>query len=162
MLTSLCPCGSQQHYTDCCGTLHRGKLIAASAEQLMRSRYSAFALNHIDYIVQTTLPAQQALLDIPAISAWSQQNDWLGLTVNSTKHNGTSHAQVNFSAQFKDKNNTIEQAQIHQELSSFVKIAEKWYFLDPTVQCTLSLKSTCLCGSSKKFKRCCAPFLGMV
>jgi SEC-C motif-containing protein len=162
MMRELCPCASQQALSDCCGRLHGGKQLPASAEQLMRSRYSAFALNLTDYIVSTTAPAQQALLDVPAIDSWSKQNNWLGLTVHSAKNVGSKHAQVEFSAFFKPKNPLHAAQQEHRELSGFVLIDKRWYFLDPTVECNLSLKHPCLCGSGKKFKHCCAPLLSLV
>ena len=46
-----CPCGKGL-YKDCCEPLHSGKTRAVHAEQLMRSRYSAFALQQIGYIVK--------------------------------------------------------------------------------------------------------------
>jgi SEC-C motif-containing protein len=39
-----CPCGSAQPYAECCARLHRGEATAATAELLMRSRFSAFAV----------------------------------------------------------------------------------------------------------------------
>lgn len=42
-----CPCGFGSPYGDCCGPLHAGAL-ASTAERLMRSRYSAFALGSVD------------------------------------------------------------------------------------------------------------------
>ena len=38
----------------CCQPLHLKQQFAQNAEQLMRSRYSAFALQQIDYILETT------------------------------------------------------------------------------------------------------------
>lgn len=162
MVSEFCPCGSQQIVADCCGRLHAGQQLPASAEQLMRSRYSAFALNLTDYIVQTTAPAQQAVLDVAAIDAWSRQNDWLGLMVHQANSVGGRHAQVEFSAFFRTKNSPGALQQEHRELSGFVLIDKRWYFLDPTVECRLSLKNPCLCGSGKKLKHCCAPLLGLV
>ena len=153
----VCPCGSGQLLKACCAVLHAGK-VAASAEQLMRSRYSAYVLGNIDYMVQTTLPAQQQWLDIAAITAWSQQNQWQGLTVHRALEKANSrHAQVEFSAAFTDSTG----AQTHRELSGFVYAASQWYFLDPTLSQYPALKSLCFCGSGQKFKRCCAPFLGL-
>ncbi len=43
----------------------------------MRSRYAAYATQNIAYIVQTTVPAQQHLLDTASIAAWSEQATWL-------------------------------------------------------------------------------------
>lgn len=53
----------------------------------MRSRYSAFALQEIDYIVQTTALGQQTALDKEAIAEWSKQNQWLGLEVVNANEN---------------------------------------------------------------------------
>ena len=47
----------------------------------MRSRYSAYVLGLIDYLVATTLPAQQAQLDRRSMEEWSRQSRWLGLQV---------------------------------------------------------------------------------
>ena len=62
MSTSICPCGSGNLLDACCGHYHAGT-VAPSAETLMRSRYSAYVLGQVDYLVATTLPVQQAGLD---------------------------------------------------------------------------------------------------
>ncbi len=36
-----CPCGRPAEYGQCCGPLRAGTALATTAEQLMRSRYSA-------------------------------------------------------------------------------------------------------------------------
>lgn len=68
-MTSLqdCPCG-QGLYAECCQPLHVGQQCAKHAEQLMRSRYSAFALQQIDYLLSTTAIGQQAMLNRAAIA----------------------------------------------------------------------------------------------
>lgn len=48
-----CPCGSNQSYLNCCGLFIEHKHLPKTAEQLMRSRYCAYALNNIDYIYET-------------------------------------------------------------------------------------------------------------
>ncbi|WP_296192943.1 MULTISPECIES: YchJ family protein [unclassified Psychrobacter] len=178
----ICPCqvnpasdaiGVPLLYQDCCQPYHDGllnneadKIDGAkpdSAERLMRSRYSAFVLVKPEYIVKTTLPAQQKLLDILAIEAWAKETDWAGLEIiTHTPKLGKRHAQVEFKAYFK----TNEDLQAHHELSAFVKTKNKadndasWYFLDPTVSMSLSQKQPCICGSGEKFKRCCGVYLG--
>ena len=47
-----CPCGSGTPYDACCGVLHRGERQAATPEELMRSRYSAYALGDLGYADQ--------------------------------------------------------------------------------------------------------------
>ena len=72
-------------YQDCCQPYHDAfyneevdGIKAETAERLMRSRYSAFVLVKPDYIVKTTVPAQQGLLDVQAIKSWAMETDWLG------------------------------------------------------------------------------------
>ena len=183
-MTTLCPCRLSPHvlpaaaislsYHQCCEPLHKQAQLATTAEQLMRSRYSAFVLQLVDYIVATTLPSQQPLLDKLAIKTWAKQTNWAGLEI--IHHNpkvGKRHAQVEFKAYFT----AAEELQYHHELSTFVKIKvksadkiakaktiEKWFFIDPTVDMVISGKAVsqkqpCICGSGEKFKRCCGRFL---
>ncbi|HEX2622308.1 MAG TPA: YchJ family metal-binding protein [Phototrophicaceae bacterium] len=53
--TAPCPCGSGLIYKECCGQYHGGK-FAPTPEALMRSRFSGYALNQLDYIMLTTHP----------------------------------------------------------------------------------------------------------
>src|SRR6266511_283748 len=48
-----CPCGRDAAYADCCGALHEGRATASTAEQLMRSRYTAFVVRNAAYLQQT-------------------------------------------------------------------------------------------------------------
>ncbi len=136
---------TMKSYADCCQPfhtgllkgLHSGSAIPQTAEQLMRSRYSAFVLVDVPYIVATTLPAQQALLDKQAIADWAKQTDWAGLEiVKHTPKVGKRHAQVEFKAFFYGGEQQGEHAQdeyeqgktilqAHHELSSFVKVSDK-------------------------------------
>ena len=177
-----CPCqinpasdavGILLTYSNCCQPYHDGLCIkkndnsdgikADTAERLMRTRYSAFVLVKSDYIVKTTLSAQQDLLDIKAIESWAKETDWAGLEIVAhTPKLGKRHAQVEFKAYF----NTPDGLQAHHELSAFAKIKNEatndasWYFLDPTVSMSVTQKQPCICGSGEKFKRCCGMYLG--
>lgn len=150
-----CPCQSARAYADCCRPFHLHQQYAPTAEALMRSRYSAYVLQNIDYVVETTVPSQQSLLDDADMLAWSRETEWLGLEVLKHVPNiGKQHAQVEFIAHFRDADGATQQ---HRELSAFVNIAERWYFIDPTVPLP-SMKQPCICGSAKKFKACCGQF----
>ena len=176
-----CPCqvnpisqslSSPLLYQECCQPYHDSLLREEtdkvdgakpnSAERLMRLRYSAFVLVKPEYIVKTSLPAQQKLLDIQAIESWAKETDWAGLEIVAhTPKLGKRHAQVEFKAYFK----TPDGLQAHHELSTFVKTKDKadndasWYFLDPTVAMSITQKQPCICGSGEKFKRCCGVYL---
>lgn len=146
----------------------------------MRARYAAFVLQHVEYIVATTAPFQQALLDKKSIADWSQQTDWAGLEViNHLAKLGKRHAQVEFKAYFHLPNAStghsagldlavldkkgLDSKGVHHELSTFVNIptqgTSRWYFLDPTVVMPVTQKQPCPCGSGEKYKRCCGQFL---
>lgn len=184
--TQICPCQINLSvdkvnlpltYQDCCQPYHDALsnenmdeldvAKAETAERLMRTRYSAFVLVKPDYIVKTTLPAQQALLDEKAIETWAKETDWAGLEiVQHTPKLGKRHAQVEFKAYFNTSNDAFNQLQEHHELSTFVKVKGKdtndtrWYFLDPTVAMNVTQKQPCICGSGEKFKRCCGVYVG--
>lgn len=51
-----CPCASRRRFNDCCGPLLRRQATAETAEQLMRSRYSAFVKRNSGYLVYSWLP----------------------------------------------------------------------------------------------------------
>ena len=147
-----------------------GQKFADTASQLMRARYAAFVLQHVEYIVATTAPFQQPLLDTQAISDWAQQTDWAGLEViNHLAKLGKRHAQVEFKAYFHLPDSSVldlallDSKGVHHELSTFVNIpthgTSRWYFLDPTVVMSVTQKQPCPCGSGEKYKRCCGQFL---
>ena len=151
----LCPCQSTQPYTDCCEPFHKGTALPETAEQLMRSRYAAYTQVNIPYIVATTVPSQQPLLDQAAMEEWGKSTQWAGLNIVAHKPNISKiHSTVEFNAFFQ----TEEGMKAHHELSLFVKIDGHWYFVDPTVPLP-SQKQPCVCGSGKKFKHCCGGLL---
>lgn len=152
-MSHTCPCGSGIALDDCCGKWHQGQ-PAPSAEQLMRSRYSAYTLGLIDYLVATTLPAQQAVLDRDSMRTWSLGSTWLGLEVEGSELIDT-HAFVTFTARWHDGDGEHR----HRERSAFVQQAGRWYFIDPTVPLKAGRNDPCPCGSGQKFKKCCAGYL---
>ena len=153
--TILCPCQSGKSYTDCCQPFHLHQMIPDSAEKLMRSRYTAYTQVNIPYIVETTVPAQQPLLDQQAMQLWGDETDWAGLKIISHQPFVSKiHSWVEFKAFFNIENGI----DAHHERSLFVLISGRWYFVDPTVPLP-SQKQLCVCGSGKKFKHCCGAWL---
>ena len=154
-ITTLCPCQSGKLYAHCCEPFHLAQAIPTTAEQLMRSRYAAYTLVNIPYIVTTTVPAQQPLLDQKAMQEWGEETNWAGLYI--LEHRpfiSKIHSLVEFKAYFQTENGK----EAHHERSLFVLINGRWYFVDPTVPLPTQ-KQPCLCGSGKKFKHCCGAWL---
>lgn len=142
-----CPCGSDKSYASCCQPYHLG-LAAPTPEALMRSRYSAFAAEDVDYLKSTwhrqTCPANLTL---------EADTRWLQLQVQAAEEQGD-QGKVRFVALFQEKD---EWLQLSEE-SNFVKEQERWYYVDGDARFE-SLKpgrnDPCLCASGKKFKKCC-------
>lgn len=156
MSSAICPCGSGNLLDGCCGRYHAGT-PAPCAEALMRSRYSAYVLGLVDYLLDTTLPVQKGSLDRDAISQWSAQSTWLGLDVESAELLGgkPEHAFVTFTARWHDTGGEHS----HRERSAFVQSGGRWYFIDPTVQLKAGRNDACPCGSELKFKKCCSAYM---
>ena len=115
-----CPCGSGEPYARCCGPLHAG-VPAASAEALMRSRYSAFALNLPDYLMASWHPSTR-----PAdLAEDGPAPRWIGLKVlaHSTE---ADRASVEFVATCR----VGGRAQRLHEKSRFVFEDGRWYYVD--------------------------------
>lgn len=119
-----CPCGSASLYADCCEPLHRGS-VAATAQALMRSRYSAYVLKLEPYLLETwhasTRPAALGLAaQVPAPR-------WLGLEVRKHLANGADRAEVEFVARYRVGGG---RAQRLHETSRFVRENGRWYYVD--------------------------------
>src|ERR1035437_9077691 len=80
-----CPCDSGQSYAACCGPWHSGLAVGAHAptpQALMRSRYSAYVLGLIDYLLATWHPSTApGELELPPLK-------WLALEVRQAQAAG--------------------------------------------------------------------------
>ncbi|QDX80432.1 hypothetical protein B9N43_03640 [Denitratisoma sp. DHT3] len=115
-----CPCGSGKPYADCCGPCHAGK-PAATAEALMRSRYSAYVLALESYLLGTWHPTTRPVsLDL------APAPKWLGLSVKRHETLGTDNAVVEFVARYK----VGGRAHRLHESSRFRREDGCWYYVD--------------------------------
>ena len=122
---SECPCGSGQHYDDCCGPWHTGLdagVHAPTPEALMRSRYSAYVLGLIDYLLATWHPSTApGELELPPVK-------WLGLEVRHAEMAGDAGV-VEFVARCKNNG----RAERMHETSRFVRQDGRWLYIDGDV-----------------------------
>ena len=160
--TQQCPCGQQNSYDECCGTIIDGKQVAKTAEALMRSRYTAFALNKMDHIRNSHDPSTRSELDMEGNQAWSSRADWKSLKIVKTEK-GTEEDD-NGVVEFIARYDMEGEPQEHHELSTFRKVKGQWYFVDgknlalstfQREEPKLGRNDPCHCGSGKKFKKCC-------
>jgi SEC-C motif domain protein len=118
-----CPCGTGLPVAACCGRLHDGTATAATAEQLMRSRYSAFALGESAYLIATWHPTTR-----PQTLDLDRDVRWTGLDVLATTGGSLLSAEgtVEFRAHY-----VIEGvAGAQHENSRFVRDGGHWRYLD--------------------------------
>src|SRR5687767_9295835 len=97
-----CPCGSSKDFDACCGPYLAGREYPPTAEALMRSRYSAYTQQQVDYIVATHDPGTREEVDRDDTAKWAREAGWQGLEVVSTERGreGDDDGVVEFKARF--------------------------------------------------------------
>ncbi len=158
-----CHCGIEKSFAECCQPLIEGTAQAATPEALLRSRYSAFVIQNIEYIGKTVHPTMLHDFDEAGIREWSMNSTWLGLEILDTKDGGLEDETglVHFVANYENDGEKLA----HNEVAEFRKKDGLWYFYDGKFVNQGTVKNEgpkvgrndpCPCGSGKKFKKCCA------
>lgn len=158
---NLCPCGSGKDFSVCCEPYIKGQSVPDTAEQLMRSRYSAYATVNVEYLHDSLHPDHQSDHDINAARKWASDSDWLGLEIVSTSGGGKEDDKgvVEFKATYREKG----KVRTLHEISQFQKVDGKWTYVDGQMPKPETIRidkkvgrnDPCPCGSGKKFKKCC-------
>ena len=121
-----CPCCTNKPYAACCGRYLTGSEAPATADSLMRSRYTAYTLLREDYLLSTwhtsTRPVQLGLTD-------EASSKWLGLEVKRHEQQDADHAIVEFVARYK----VGGRAHRLHETSRFVREEGRWFYVDGVV-----------------------------
>ena len=139
----------------------------------MRSRYTAFVKADMEYVKRTLAPESRKGFDVAEMKESAKQVKWKGLTVTATEKGGADDdtGTVTFIARYGAGEDSIE----HHEVSTFRKDeAGQWFFVDGDAETRregevisapqVTIKrdkpkqgrnDVCLCGSGKKFKKCC-------
>lgn len=183
-----CFCGSHKSYAACCERfLEQNDLNPhnpETAEQLMRSRFSAYATRNSQYIYDTYAENSKSSHTVEEIDEWAKACQWIALEVHSTlkgeKIVNKHHEQfVEFSA-FYISNNTlyelrenscfiVENVLNERDLMQESTLNVRWRYLDGDIikHCELSkIKRNSLCPCNKyptawsekkgkKYKQCC-------
>ncbi|MGW5225953.1 YchJ family protein [Nocardia niigatensis] len=122
-----CPCGLPARYADCCGRLHRGEGQATTAEQLMRSRFSAFAVRDEAYLLRSWDPETR-----PADVDFDPGLRWDRLEILGATGGGPFHTEgtVEFRAHYRARGAA---GQLHEN-SRFRRDQGAWVYLDGEIE----------------------------
>lgn len=114
-----CPCGSGRDYDDCCGPLILPSRLADTAEELMRSRYTAFVHGNAEHLWRTWHPRTR-----PAQVEPDREREWTALEIQDVVDGGPDDdtGVVEFTASYVG-------GQQH-ERSRFARRAGRWFYLD--------------------------------
>jgi SEC-C motif-containing protein len=128
----------------------------ATAEQLMRSRYSAFFYNNTAYLLATMHPDKQDPKSEEQLGNTVEQCEWITLKILECKKGTAEDEQgvVEFIASYREAG---RQGFLY-ERSDFSKLGGEWFYVDGEIKdpSTISLNRNemCWCGSGNKFKKC--------
>ncbi len=117
-----CPCGRGTPFAGCCRPLLHGR-PAITAEDLMRSRYTAFVVGDVDHLFRSWHPRSRPVdLSLPA------DRTWAGLRVVATRDGGADDqtGTVEFAASYR----TPAGPGVQREVSRFGRRGPRWVYVD--------------------------------
>ncbi len=148
-----CPCGKPEAYQACCAPLHQGMKKAETAEQLMRSRYTAFSQGQVDYLIATLHPSKRSESTHRSLLDTLENCQWLKLEILDTSDGSAEDESgfVEFVAYFKER-----EFGALRERSRFIKEDGIWFYVDGDIKKPKlpGRNEPCWCGSGKKVKKC--------
>ena len=123
-----CPCLSKLTYDRCCEPFLTGKADPPTAEKLMRSRFTAYAMRRSDYLVATTAEAERAKLDPEELAGYCRMVKCISLKILGTELGGAQDdtGVVIFHASLQINGRRT----LHREVSRFVREGGRWAYLD--------------------------------
>lgn len=162
----LCPCGSLIAFESCCYYFLQDSQQAQTAEQLMRSRYSAFATKNIEYLIRTHHPGHRSELERQELIEALERDQWLQLKIlnihNGTKKDNTGTVEfIAISTNLNEKDIKKRTLQQLHEVSHFIREKGRWLYLNGNIInadqhqiLKWDRNNKCWCGSDKKYKKC--------
>ena len=130
-------------------------------EELLRSRYTAFARGNTDYLTETLTLDIRDTFDRVEAEGTAANTKWLGLDIRTSTGGGVDDdtGEIEFVASFR----LHDEPRIHHELSQFRRENGRWLCAGGQVNPKpvqrqvekVGRNEPCPCGSGKKFKKCC-------
>lgn len=128
-MKNLCKCGTNKNYLDCCGAYITNARLPDTPEQLMRSRYTAYATCNIEYIATTMCGKAMVGFDIKDTVLWAKSIVWTKLEILNSGLENKNKGFVEFKAYYVEAN----QSGILHEKSEFQRKNDKWFYVDGIV-----------------------------
>lgn len=126
-MTTNCPCGTDRPYSACCEPIISGKKEAITAQELMRSRYTAFTQVNVDYLMRSHSAKTRPIKERESIEKWAKSVVWMGLTILKTEAGEANDetGNIEFEAMYLDNG---KPEQIHEN-SLFQRENGKWVYV---------------------------------
>ena len=162
-MSQLCPCGSGLSLAECCGPCLDGAAWPSSAEALMRSRYSAYALGRYDWLVESTHPDFREGLSAEKLAEQGKDVRWLRLEMGRCEDDAPVGENGDDIVEFRAFYELDGIPRQLGEKSFFRRKDDKVYYVDgvalrPTAyrrpDPKVGRNDPCPCGSGKKYKKC--------
>lgn len=178
-----CFCGSRLLFEQCCQPFTTCNIQAQTPEQLMRSRFSAYAMGNGQYVYDTYAKSSQTSQSVKEISDWSKACVWVALQIHSINNNAVTITElpeqfVEFSAFYIADETLYELRENSRFVLENIKLEHykennsqnlQWRYIDGDIieHCELTKikrKDLCPCNhyptawmmkKGKKFKQCC-------
>ena len=126
-MQNLCPCGSGQVFANCCEAIISGKKDALTAQELMRSRYTAFTQANIDYLMRSHSIKTRPVKERKSIEKWAKSVVWMGLSILQAQ-TGEANDEIGY-VEFKALYLENGQPQQIHEKSLFQRENGKWVYV---------------------------------
>ena len=130
-MSQLCPCHSTKPYKTCCQPFHKGKKPPTPVA-LMRSRYAAYSIGKVGYIIKTMHPNSPLYRE--DVVAWRKQLHWFceqtnfaGLSITDEQQLSDTEATVTFNAILLQPAKDAS----FVECSLFEKVKGQWLYIKP-------------------------------
>lgn len=156
-----CYCDSGLPFEQCCKPIIENIKKPTTIVELLRARYSSHVICNVDFIISSIHPEKIEEHDATVIKKWADEAQWEGLKILRIEkgEENDDEGVIEFIANYREKNKPIK----HHEIASFKKKDDSWYFYDSTIPFVqvkndspkIGRNDPCVCGSGKKYKKCC-------
>jgi len=178
-----CFCGSKLAFDQCCQPLIFRNVQAQIPEQLMRSRFSAYAMGNGQYIYDTYAKSSQASQSVRDLNDWSETCKWIALQIHSINNNNlieneSAEQFVEFSAfyitdgvlcELRENSRFVLEVPLSESTLKNGKQDLEWRYIDGDILkhnelAKITRKELCPCNNfpttwvikkGKKYKQCC-------